>query len=115
MPSACTDGNLGFNGALAAFRLPDESCASVLPALGASVPAEQGGPLSVASMCASTVSPWATSLAASGITWTPPAGATTYADVCQATCSSCSPPPVQPPSGPPPVCLLYTSPSPRDS
>ena len=43
-------------------------------------PAESGGPLSTADMCLTLMSNVAASLAQSFITWTPPAGASTFAN-----------------------------------
>ena len=58
-------------------------------------------------MCTQAMSGVADSLAAAGVTWTPPADAT-FASVCKATCNACPPPPALPPAAPVPpgMCIL---------
>jgi hypothetical protein len=93
-PTICTvDGSLNFNGQLiSAGLVSNESCAAVLPWLAAatcSPSSPTGGCANLPWVCRqlpSTVVGFLQS-APYGITWTPPAGATSLAQVCTCTCA----------------------------
>ena len=78
---ACTDGDMGFGGALTAIGIMDEACSVVMPAFA------EANEVALREACSASAAEVAASLKQAGVAWSPPPSATRLADLCCRTCA----------------------------
>ena len=86
-PPECSDGDLGFNGELIAFYGSQDTSLEECPSLLAGLALATSMSLGVA--CSMRLSDYAAGLrGTTTVVWNHPAGASTFSDVCRATCGA---------------------------